>query len=226
MQAEEIRILLIDDHTLVRRGLAALLSQDPAVRVLGQAGDAAEGLRMAAELAPDVVLLDNDLPGVRGVDAVRGMLEAAPGAKVLMLTVSDDVDDLTTALRAGASGYLLKSCDSAELLGALRRARAGETVIGAEMAPKVALALAMGGQTAAAAPKPGEGTLSARESQVVAAISRGASNKQIARELEIAEATVKVHVQSILRKLDLDSRVQIAVYAVSHPAAGGAKSNP
>ena len=215
----EIRLLLVDDHALFRRGLAALFAEDPRLRVVGEAADAGQAQRLAAQLAPDVVLLDNHLPGVRGVDAVAGLRQAAPGARVLMLTVSEDAADLGSALRAGASGYLLKTCEASELIAAVYRAQKGELVIGAEMAPKVeqafsaqdALASAQGGEGSAMA-----GPLSPRERQIAAAIARGASNKQIAREFDIAEATVKVHVQSILRKLDLSSRVQIAVYASGH----------
>lgn len=216
----DIRILLVDDHTLFRRGLAALLGEDPDLTVAGEAGDAGEALRLAAQLQPDVVLLDNHLPGVRGVDAVNGLRQAAPGAQVVMLTVSDDAADLGAALRAGASGYLLKTCEADELIGAVRRAHRGEVVIGAEMAPKLAQAFIAPEQrppaVACAQPttaQPQDSPLSPRERQIAAAIARGASNKLIARELDIAETTVKVHVQSILRKLDLSSRVQIAVYA-------------
>ena len=215
----EIRLLLVDDHALFRRGLAALVAEDAGLRVVGEAADAGQAQRLAAQLQPDVVLLDNHLPGVRGVDAVAGLRQAAPGARVLMLTVSDDAADLGAALRAGASGYLLKTCEASELIGAIHRAHKGEVVIGAEMAPKVAQAFssqdalpsALGAENSVAA-----GPLSPRERQVAAAIARGESNKQIARELDIAETTVKVHVQSILRKLDLSSRVQIAVYATGH----------
>ena len=215
----EIRLLLVDDHALFRRGLAALVAEDPGLHVVGEAADAGQAQRLAAQLQPDVVLLDNHLPGVRGVDAVAGLRQAAPGAHVLMLTVSEDAADLGVALRAGASGYLLKTCEANELIGAVYRAHKGEVVIGAEMAPKVAQAFSSQDTSPSAQGEENPvsaGLLSPRERQVVAAIARGASNKQIARDLDIAETTVKVHVQSILRKLDLSSRVQIAVYATSH----------
>ena len=217
-----VRLMLVDDHTLFRRGLAALLGEDPDLKVAGEAGDAGEALRMATQIQPDVVLLDNHLPGVRGVDAVKSLRQAAPGAHVVMLTVSDDAADLGAALRAGASGYLLKTCEADELIGAVRRAHRGEVVIGAEMAPKLAQAFTAPEQPPVAAcaqptaAQAQDSPLSPRERQIAAAIARGASNKLIARELDIAETTVKVHVQSILRKLDLSSRVQIAVYASEH----------
>ncbi|SCC95671.1 DNA-binding response regulator in two-component regulatory system with NarX (or NarQ) [Thiomonas sp. X19] len=220
----EIRILLVDDHTLFRRGLVALLGEEPELRIIGEAGDAGEALRLAAQRQPDIVLLDNHLPGVRGVDAVQSLRQAAPGARVLMLTVSEDAADLGAALRAGASGYLLKTCEAEELVGAIHRAWRGEAVISADMTPKLAQAFAPPPDAAgAAAPAPAAhaaaSPLSPRERQIAAAIVRGASNKQIARELDIAETTVKVHVQSILRKLELSSRVQIAVYASAHDPA-------
>ncbi len=203
---ESIRVLLVDDHRLVRSGIQALLEAGGGVQVVGEAGDAGEALRLAAQSRPDVVLLDVHLPGVGGIDAVQALRAVAPQAAVLMLSVSDDAADLAAAMRAGAQGYLLKTCDAEELVGAVRRARLGEVVIGSEMAPKVAAAFA----ERAPPPDPMAG-LTARERQIGEALSRGASNKLIARELDIAETTVKVHVQSILRKLGLGSRVQIAV---------------
>lgn len=197
------------------------------MQVVGEAGDVGEALRSASQCAPDVILLDNHLPGVRGVDAVQSLKGAAPRAQVLLLTVSDDPADLGTALRNGASGYLLKTCEADELIGAIRRAAQGQVVIGAEMAPRLVEAMQpqpAATATAEAAPPTAHadpdaadsGMLSPRERQIAAAISLGASNKQIARDLDIAETTVKVHVQSILRKLELDSRVQIAVWASMH----------
>jgi len=208
----EIRIVVVDDHTLFRRGLIALLAREPRLRVVGEASDAGEASRIVALRRPDVILLDNHLPGVRGVDAVRALRDAVPDARVVMLTVSEDAADLGAALRAGASGYLLKSCEAAELISAIERAYQGEAVISAEMTAKLADAFAA--PPVASTPASAEETvLSPRERQVAAAVARGASNKEIARELKIAEATVKIHIASILRKLGLDSRVGIAVYA-------------
>lgn len=219
----DIRLLLVDDHALFRRGLVALLSEESSLKVVGEAGDAGEALRLATQFQPDVVLLDNHLPGVRGIDAVESLRQAAPASRVLMLTVSDDAADLGAALRAGASGYLLKTCEAEELIGGIQRAQRGEVVIGAEMASKLAQAFIAPDLTAAAAKgdaqpetAPDKSPLSPRERQIATAIARGASNKVIARDLAIAETTVKVHVQSVLRKLNLASRVQIAVYASEH----------
>lgn len=215
----DIRILLVDDHPLFRRGIGALIAAEPGMAVVGEAADVGEALRLSAQLQPDLVLLDNHLPGVRGVDAVQSIRQSAEQTRVLMLTVSDDSADLAAALRAGASGYLLKTCETSELVAAIRRAAHGQIVIGSDMAPKLAEAMGMGVQDApapisssAVEAQSDLAALTARERQIAAAIARGASNKLIAREFDIAETTVKVHVQSILRKLGLASRVQIAVY--------------
>ncbi|HOV19095.1 response regulator [Ottowia sp.] len=210
-----ITLFLIDDHTLLRRGLVALLSQYDDLRVVGEAGDAGQALRLLPQLCPDVILLDNHLPGVRGVDAIAGLREASPGSRVLMLTVSEDGADLATALRHGAQGYLLKTIDGELLAEAVRRAARGEPVVSPEMMGKLVAAFQTQGVPGSPLPPTEEDAtpLSPREEQVLREIARGASNKEIARTLEIAETTVKIHVQHILRKLGLSSRVQAAVYA-------------
>jgi len=215
-----IRLLLVDDHSLFRRGLAALLADEPGLEVVGQAGDAGQAQRLARELLPDLVLLDNHLPGVRGVDAIPGLREVAPGARVIVLTVSEDGDDLAAALRSGAAGYLLKTIERDALIDSLRRAMRGESVVSPEMTEKLIKAFrdasaaggAAGAEHAEAEPAPHD-ALSPREIETLREIARGASNKEIARSLGIAETTVKIHVQRILRKLGLSSRVQAAVYA-------------
>ncbi len=215
-----IRILVVDDHTLFRRGLIALLRQDRRFEVVGEAGDAGEAQRRAQELGPDVILLDNHLPGVAGIAALPGLKEAAPAARVLMLTVSEDEGDLAAALRAGAHGYLLKTVDSETLAQAIERAMHGESVVSPEMTGKLVSAFQQASARPAADGMPAPPTatdsfrsLSPREREILQHIARGASNKEIARALAIAETTVKIHVQHILRKLDLSSRVQAAVYA-------------
>jgi two-component system, NarL family, nitrate/nitrite response regulator NarL len=212
-----IRVLVVDDHTLFRRGLIALLADDARFAVVGEAADAGEALRRAAELHPDVILLDNHLPGVKGVDALAGLKTAAPQARVLMLTVSEDERDLAAALRGGARGYLLKTVDSDGLAAALLRTAAGESVVSPEMTGKLVSAFQSLGHDAPA-PAPAVDvdpihSLSPREREILGHIAKGASNKEIARALDIAETTVKIHVQHILRKLNLGSRVQAAVYA-------------
>lgn len=213
-----IRLLVVDDHTLFRRGLIALLSADARFAVVAEAGDAGEAQRHAQALQPDLVLLDNHLPGVNGVDALRGLKEAAPRARVLMLTVSEDERDLAAALRNGAQGYLLKTIDSEALAVSIVRCMRGESVVSPEMTAKLvaafqSLSAAPPAPAAAAQPADPIVTLSPREREILRHIARGASNKEIARALDIAETTVKIHVQHILRKLNLSSRVQAAVYA-------------
>lgn len=222
-----VTLLVVDDHTLFRRGLIALLGQDDGLQVVGEAGDAAEALRLAPHLKPQVILLDNHLPGVMGVDAIRGLREVSPGSRVLMLTVSEEAQDLAAALRNGAQGYLLKTIDGDLLAQAIRRAARGEPVVSPELmgklvaafqaqgAPEAPLgaALPAQGEAPEAADAAGVSPLSPREEDVLREIARGLSNKEIARVLDIAETTVKIHVQHILRKLGLSSRVQAAVYA-------------
>ena len=217
-----IRVLVVDDHTLFRRGLTALLSADPRFAVVAEAADAGEAQRRAAETRPDVILLDNHLPGVRGVDALPGLREVAPAARVLMLTVSEDEGDMAAALRNGASGYLLKTVDSDVLASAIERAVRGESIVSPEMMGKLVRAF-RSAQAEATAPEAAPAQepapidrLSAREREILSHIALGASNKEIGRALGIAETTVKIHVQHILRKLSLNSRVQAAVYAANH----------
>ena len=213
-----IRVLLVDDHTLFRRGLSALLSRDPQVEVVGDAADAGEGQRRAVELQPDAILLDNHLPGVNGVAAVPALQEAAPHARILMLTVSEDENDLAAALRAGAAGYLLKTIEGDALIHAIQRAVDGESVIAPEMTSK--LVAAYRGASAGVQPQPAVGqqasaldSLSPREREILRCIAQGASNKEIGRDLGIAETTVKIHVQHVLRKLNVSTRVHAAVIA-------------
>jgi two-component system, NarL family, nitrate/nitrite response regulator NarL len=217
-----VRIMVVDDHTLFRRGLVSLLAADGRFDVVGQAGDAAEALKIAPVCRPQVILLDNHLPGASGVDALPDLRVAAPEARILMLTMSEDEHDLTAALRAGATGYLLKTADSPVLAMAILRTARGEPTVSPEMSGKLMAAMqppAPGAPDAAptADPDPLQ-RLSPREQEILACIARGSSNKEIARELSIAEATVKIHVQHILRKLGLASRVQAAVFATSRGA--------
>jgi two-component system nitrate/nitrite response regulator NarL len=228
-----IELLIVDDHTLFRRGLTALLSQDGRFHVAAQAADIGEALRILARQAPDVILLDNHLPGVRGVDGIPALKEAAPEARILMLTVSENEDDLAAALQAGAEGYLLKTVESDQLGESIVKVMAGESVVSPEMMTKLVTAFrakspksantASSAVPASVAPNSAVQStqavalaqLSAREREVLVCIARGDSNKVIARQLDIAETTVKIHVQHILRKLQLSSRVQVAVYATA-----------
>jgi two-component system nitrate/nitrite response regulator NarL len=216
-----IRLLVVDDHTLFRRGLIALLSlHGDELKVVGEAGNASEAQRRAAELQPDLILLDNHLPGVRGIEALPGLQQAAPGTRVLMLTVSEDEDDLAAALKAGASGYVLKTIEGDALVEAIRRCIGGESVISPELTTKLIGALRSASQPEPLAPADPLAALSPREREIVRLVANGLSNKEIARSLDIAEATVKIHVQHLLRKLNLKSRVQAAVFAAGCGISG------
>ena len=216
-----IRLLVVDDHNLFRRGLIALLSLDERFEVCSQAGDIGEALRCVERSAPDLVLLDNHLPGVLGVDGIASLKALAPEMRILMLTMSENENDLAAALQAGADGYLLKTVELDHLAGYILQVLAGESVVSPEMMTKLITAFRAKGPQATAtadAPTPARDTsglnlLSAREREVLALIAQGDSNKVIARKLDIAETTVKIHVQHILCKLQLTSRVQAAVYA-------------
>jgi two-component system nitrate/nitrite response regulator NarL len=214
--AHPIRVLVVDDHTLFRRGLTALLSRDARVQVVGDAADAGEAQRRAQELQPDLILLDNHLPGVRGVDALAALQETVPHARIVMLTVSEDEADMAAALRSGAAGYLLKTIEGDALIQAIVRAVSGDSVIATEMTGKMISAYLGGGQASGSTPTPATSpldALSAREREILRGIAQGASNKEIGRELGIAETTVKVHVQNVLRKLHVSTRVHAAVIA-------------
>ncbi len=216
-----IRVLVVDDHTLFRRGLIALLAGDGRFEIVAEAGDANEAHRRAAATQPDVILLDNHMPGVSGVAALAGFKEVSPAARVLMLTVSEDARDLAAALRGGARGYLLKTMDSDMLASAILQTMAGDAVVSPEMTSKLVHAFQSRQGEASTTVAEGDRDpihdLSPREREILTHITRGASNKEVARELGIAEATVKIHVQHILRKLNLSSRVQAAVYLTGRP---------
>jgi two-component system nitrate/nitrite response regulator NarL len=209
-----IRIVVVDDHTLFRRGIIALISQEAGFAVVGEAADGFEGIRTVLAQKPDVVLLDLNMPGISGREALAAILKEAPGTHVVMLTVSEDADDLVGALRSGALGYLLKNIDGEFLVKSLRRAAEGESVVSPEMTGKLVREV-RGGPGAALRPD----TLSPREREILQHVAKGASNKEIARALALAESTVKIHVQHILRKLELSSRVQAAVWAIENGIA-------
>jgi two-component system nitrate/nitrite response regulator NarL len=219
-----IRVLLVDDHTLFRSGIKALLSRSPDFEVVGEAPDGLEGVKRAKALAPDVVLLDLHMPGTSGKEAVKLLLDEVPDAKVLMLTVSEDAEDLIDTLRAGAAGYLLKNIDTEALLDAVRKVVEGESVVSPQMMGKLVRGLKAPAKLEA--PPSEKDKLSPREREILGFLAKGSSNKEIARSLELAESTVKIHVQHILRKLNLSSRVQAAVYAVEAGLAEAARSDP
>ncbi len=210
---QKIRIALVDDHALFRSGLKALLSRQSDFEIIGEAADGLEGVKLVEQLKPDLVLLDLDMPVMNGREALAQIMEINPDIAVLMLTVSEDGEDLTECMRLGARGYLLKKIDADFLLQSIRRAVASDNVISPEMTRTLLMKL-RGDKTPN--PTPEIESLTPRERETLAWLTRGVSNKEIARELDLAESTVKVHVQSVLRKLNIKSRVQAAVFAVEH----------
>lgn len=209
-----IRILIVDDHTLFRSGIKLVLQRHEEFEVVGEAGDGLEGVKRAKQLKPDVVLLDLHMPGTSGLEALRLLAEDVPEAQIVMLTVSEDADDLLETLRTGARGYLLKNIDTEFLLESIRRAARGESVMSPQIAHKLADSLRAPPNVVAADINPGK--LSPRERQIIVMLAHGSSNKEIARVLGLSESTIKIHVQGILRKLNLAKRVQAAVYASEH----------
>jgi DNA-binding NarL/FixJ family response regulator len=202
----DITVLLADDHHLVRSALAGLVDAAPGMRVVGEAADGASAAELVARLHPDVVLMDLSMPGVDGVEATRRVRASSPGTRVVVLTSFSDRDRVAAALAAGAVGYQLKDCDPADLVAAVRSAAQGH----APLDPRVAGALL---PTASPAPAAG---LSARELDVLRLLARGLANKQIARELGIAERTVKVHVGHVFRHLGVGDRTSAALWAREH----------
>ncbi|MGX7002021.1 response regulator [Caballeronia sp. KNU42] len=217
-----IRILLIDDHTLFRSGVRALLQRQPDFEVVDDAADGIEGFKRAKQHRPDVVLLDLNMPGLSGIETLQLLQQDLPHTAVIMLTVSEDVDELTHALREGACGYLLKNMEADALATMIRRAAEGESVIAESMTQRLIAQMRAPVRARDAAPprslEPSP-ELTPRERDIVRILARGASNKDIARELDLAESTVKIHVRNVLRKLNLSSRVQIAIHALARDLA-------
>ncbi|WP_354686125.1 response regulator transcription factor [Cupriavidus necator] len=210
-----IRILLIDDHTLFRSGIRALLQRQTDFEIVDEAADGVEGIKRAKQHRPDVVLLDLNMPGLSGLEALQLLVEDLPQTAVIVLTVSEEAEELAAALRGGARGYLIKNIETEALIAGIRRAAAGEPVISDSMTAKL-VAQFRAPAPPAVAHKDDAPRLTAREREIVQGLARGESNKEIARDLGVAESTVKIHVQNILKKLNLASRVQVAVYAVEH----------
>jgi len=214
--AAPARILIIDDHPLFRKGARLLLSQENGFVVVGEASSGGEGLRLAGELDTDLILLDLNMAQMDGLETLRHLRDTHPDARVVMLTVSDLEQDLVDALRAGASGYLLKDTEPEDLLAQLRQILDGHLIISEGLTEH--LIRAMRGDKEAT--PPAQAGLTERETEILLGISEGLSNKMIARQLDITEGTVKVHVKNLLRKLNLRSRVEAAVWAVEHHQAG------
>jgi NarL family two-component system response regulator LiaR len=201
-----IRVLLVDDHAVVREGLRAFLELQDGIEVVGEAGDGSEGVAAAERLRPDVVLMDLVMPRLDGVGAMRELRRRLPGTRVIVLTSFTDEEKLLPALQAGAAGYLLKNAEPAELARAVRAASAGEALLDPAVAARLLDSIA----DPVDAPRE---ALTPREREVLALIGRGYANKRIALELGIAEKTVKTHVGHVLAKLGVADRTQAALHA-------------
>lgn len=211
-QSESLRVLIVDDHDLFRTGLRNLL-EEQSVQVIGEAATGAEAVRIVREIAPDVVVMDLNMPGMGGVDATRHISAIAPLTRVVMLTISDEDTDVMDAILAGACGYLLKDSSIEELIAGIEAAAKGESLISPTIAAKVLQ------RVRATSANPEIATqiraeLSDREIEVLKLIANGKDNAMIAGELHISPKTVKNHISNILMKLQIDNRIQAAVYAV------------
>jgi two-component system, NarL family, nitrate/nitrite response regulator NarL len=205
-------VLVVDDHPLFRKGVVQLLSMEPTITVVGEAGSCAQALALVQQHEPDLILLDLNLKAESGLDILAALKTEDPSRRVVMLTVSDAAEDLIGAIRAGADGYLLKDMEPEHLLDRVRASLAGETVIGEALAARLASALRQEAQDSASGMRRDLSLLTDREQQVLGCLADGQSNKRIARTLSITEGTVKVHVKNLLKKLGFRSRVEAAVW--------------
>ena len=210
---QKIRIVLIDDHNLFRSGIKVLLSRQADFDIVGEAADGLSGVKLVEQTKPDIVLLDLDMPVMNGREALAQILSVRSEQNVVMLTVSEDSEDLTECMRFGARGFLLKNINADFLVDSIKRAVDGDNVFSPEMTARLVQSLIRPHNAGTGSALD---TLTPRELEILGHLAAGHSNKIIARQLDLAESTIKVHVQNILRKLELSSRVQAAVYAVQH----------
>jgi NarL family two-component system response regulator LiaR len=204
-----IRVLIVDDHTIVRKGITALLSTEPDISVVGEARDGAEAIAQARRLQPEVILMDLVMPEVDGITAIRHIAARQPAINILVLTSFASDDRILSAVKAGARGYLLKDSSPKELVRAIHQVHRGESSLHPMVARKLLQELSRPAQ-----PSTASTPLTDRELEVLQLVAQGLSNREIADRLEIKEATVRTHVSNILNKLHLDSRTQAALYAL------------
>ena len=209
----KIKILLIDDHSLFRSGLKFLLNNQEDIEVIGEAQNGSEGIKLAQKLNPDIILLDLDMPRMGGKETLQNLLNINPDLNILILTVSEDNDDLIQCMTLGAKGYILKNINTDFLLDSIHKVYEGNNILSPAMISTLIDQF-----------RPNEkekdedlyDSLTPREKEILAWLTKGISNKEIARFLSVSESTIKLHVQNILRKLNLHSRVQAAIYALEH----------
>jgi DNA-binding NarL/FixJ family response regulator len=209
LNADLLRVMLVDDHDLFRTGLRNLL-EEQGVQIVAEASDGASALSLVRELTPDVVVMDLNMPGMNGIEATREIVRAAPLTRVVVLTISDQDGDVMDAILAGACGYLLKDSSIQDLMQGIRAASVGEALISPHIASKVLQRIRATGMEA----ETGGAELSERENEVLRLIANGKDNSEIAQELHISPKTVKNHISNILMKLQIENRIQAAVYAV------------
>lgn len=208
--SEKSTILLIDDHPMLRSGVKQLISLEPSLLVIGEAGDGVTGIKIAEEQDPDLILLDLNMPGMNGFETLDELRKRELSGRIILFTVSNYGEDLVSALKRGADGYLLKDMEPEELIQALKEAASGKMVVSPTLTAVLAESLRENRPQA----ENNLLTLTPRETDILDLIAQGLSNKMIARKLDIAESTVKVHVKHLLKKLNLKSRVEAAVWVL------------
>ncbi len=211
---ERLRVLVCDDHALFRRGLQMVLEQESDLELVGEASDGVEAVQKAQELMPDVILMDVRMPRRSGIEAAGDIKDVLPHVKILMLTISDEEADLYEAIKAGASGYLLKEIPIDEVAEAIRSVWAGQSRISPSMASKLLTEFAAMSKASSEKPQVPTPHLTDREMEVLRLVAQGLNNRDIAKQLFISENTVKNHIRNILEKLHLHSRMEAVVYAV------------